>query len=88
MTEQMASFEPVKLSEHGIPSNELINLYSKWGHSQFGLILTGNFIVDHKHLEAAGNVILSKETESPLKHEQLSKLAQAAKSDGALAIVQ
>jgi 2,4-dienoyl-CoA reductase-like NADH-dependent reductase (Old Yellow Enzyme family) len=81
-------FDPSNLTAHGIPSDSLINLYHKWGHSQFGLIVTGNVLLDHRHLEAAGNVILSEETKSSKKTKQLKKMAEAAKSDGALAVVQ
>ncbi|KAI6195639.1 Oxidored-FMN domain-containing protein [Aphelenchoides besseyi] len=85
---KMATFTPHSLHTHGIPSARLINLYTKWGHGNFGMILTGNVIIDDRHLEAAGNVIVSKETESKEKRAKLTALANAMKSDGALAIVQ
>lgn len=86
--EKIVLFEPYNLIEHGIPFDSLVNLYQRWGHGQFGIILTGNVMIDHRHLEAAGNVILSEDTESNKKSEQLKKVAEAAKSDGSLAIVQ
>ncbi|KAI6195761.1 hypothetical protein M3Y94_01025900 [Aphelenchoides besseyi] len=88
MTEQQATFTPNQLHTHGVPYQSLINLYEKWGHGSYGMILTGNIMIDHLHLEAAGNVIVSKETESKEKRVALIELANAMKSDGALAIVQ
>ncbi|KAI6170017.1 Oxidored-FMN domain-containing protein [Aphelenchoides besseyi] len=52
------------------------------------MILTGNVMINCMHLEAAGNVIVSKETESKGKRVALIKLSNAMKSDGALVIVQ
>ena len=34
-----------------------IKLYQRWAQSKFGLHISGNIIVDHKHLESAGNLI-------------------------------
>lgn len=45
MSEVMASFNQDDLKLTGIPSERLINLYSKWAHGGFGVIATGNFIV-------------------------------------------
>ncbi|KAI6171683.1 hypothetical protein M3Y98_00889400 [Aphelenchoides besseyi] len=88
LSEQQATFTPNQLHNHGVPYQSLINLYQKWGHGGFGMILTGNVIIDDRHLEAAGNVIVSKETESKEKRAKLVELSNAMKSDGALAIVQ
>jgi hypothetical protein len=41
----MASFDQDDLKTTGIPSDRLINLYSKWAHGGFGLISTGNIII-------------------------------------------
>jgi 2,4-dienoyl-CoA reductase-like NADH-dependent reductase (Old Yellow Enzyme family) len=40
------------------------------------------------HLEGIGNMVLSKETESPEKMNQFKRLAKAAKSKGSLIIAQ
>ncbi|KAI6243088.1 Oxidored-FMN domain-containing protein [Aphelenchoides fujianensis] len=88
LSEQMATFTPDQLKTHGIPTDILVNLYEKWGHGKFGVILTGNVIIDHRHLEAPGNVIISAETDSVEKRKKLAELAEAMKADGALAVVQ
>ncbi|CAD5208639.1 unnamed protein product [Bursaphelenchus xylophilus] len=88
MTETLATWERENLLNVGIPTEALINLYDKWGHGGFGVVLTGNLIVDHLHLESAGNMVISKETWSEKKLEAYRRLAAVTKSDGALAIAQ
>jgi 2,4-dienoyl-CoA reductase-like NADH-dependent reductase (Old Yellow Enzyme family) len=88
MSEVQATFTPENLKTTGIPTQSLINLYEKWGHGGFGMIMTGNIMIDHMHMEAAGNVVISKETDNKEKRSQLQKLAAAMKSEGSLAIAQ
>ncbi|KAK5048688.1 hypothetical protein LTR84_005779 [Exophiala bonariae] len=89
MTERLASWDPVELETRGVPSEDLVNLYRRWGQGGFGTILTGNIMIDPINLESAGNMI------TPIQPSDLSaranaykKLALAAKSDGSLVIGQ
>jgi 2,4-dienoyl-CoA reductase-like NADH-dependent reductase (Old Yellow Enzyme family) len=59
----------------GWPTDELERLYRRWSRCGFGLMITGNVIVDGAHLERPGNVILADET-TP---EQMAKLRSWAK---------
>lgn len=52
------------------------------------MISTGNIIVQHEHLEGAGNGVVSKENESKERNEILKDLAKVMKADGAVAIAQ
>ncbi|KAI6207004.1 hypothetical protein M3Y94_00980000 [Aphelenchoides besseyi] len=88
MSETFASYSEDDLSKMGIPTERLINLYEKWAHGGFGMICTGNVLIDHKHLELPGNVVISTETDSEEKRQQLKVLATAMRSGGSLAIVQ
>lgn len=88
MSESLATYTPQNLQSNGLPTERLINLYSKWGHGQFGLILTGNIMIDHDHLECPGNIIISKENESTERNGLLMRWTEAIKSDGALSIAQ
>lgn len=45
MSELQASYSKDNLKEIGIPSEGLINLYQKWAHGGFGVVVTGNIIV-------------------------------------------
>ena len=45
----------------GYPTPNLERLYSGWADGGFGLIITGNVIVDRDHLERPGNVIIDGE---------------------------
>uniref|UniRef100_A0A1I7WGH4 RNA-directed DNA polymerase, eukaryota, reverse transcriptase zinc-binding domain protein n=1 Tax=Heterorhabditis bacteriophora TaxID=37862 RepID=A0A1I7WGH4_HETBA len=46
LTERISSWDATDVSKRGIPSQKLINMYEKWGRGGFGMILTGNVIVD------------------------------------------
>ncbi|KAK6018475.1 oxidoreductase, FAD/FMN-binding protein, partial [Ostertagia ostertagi] len=88
LTERISTWDAKNPSKRGVPTQELINLYDKWGHGKFGMTLTGNICVEPNHLESVGNAIFSKENDCPQLREMTSKLAETMKQDGALAVVQ
>lgn len=45
MTERISTWD-MDVTKRGIPTERIINMYEKWGHGGFGLILTGNVAVD------------------------------------------
>ena len=53
MTERISSWDPNDLNKRGIPSDNLINVYKRWGQGQLGTILTGNIMIELDQLEAA-----------------------------------
>ncbi len=60
MTERQSSWSARDLSARGIPSKELINVYRRWGEGGFGVVLTGNVMIEPDQLEAAGNAIVPR----------------------------
>ncbi len=42
----------------GAPGGDLDRLYSRWADGEYGLIVTGNVMVDGRHLGEPGNVVL------------------------------
>lgn len=58
MTERIASWDPKTPEVRGVPSKELINLYKRWGEGGYGVVLTGNILIDYINLEARGNPII------------------------------
>ena len=46
MTERISTWDPKNLEARGIPTPELINVYKRWGEGGFGIILTGNILID------------------------------------------
>jgi 2,4-dienoyl-CoA reductase-like NADH-dependent reductase (Old Yellow Enzyme family) len=60
----------------GWPTDELERLYRRWSLCGFGLMITGNVIVDGAHLERPGNVILDGDA-TP---EQMAKLRSWTKT--------
>ncbi|KAK6757590.1 hypothetical protein RB195_015420 [Necator americanus] len=88
MSDGLSTWDPEDLSKRGIPTQELINVYDKWGHGGFGVIVVGNIMVDPRNLERAGNAIICRENDSPTLRQAYSRLSAAAKTDGALVIAQ
>lgn len=63
---------------HG-PSPRLVRLYERWGAGGYGLIVTGNVMVDRRHLGEPGNVVVEDD-----RHlAELAQWAAAARSGGA-----
>lgn len=63
---------------------ELINLYRRWAAGGLGLIVTGNVMVDRRSIGEPLNVVIEDDRDL----DGLKRWAEAAKSDGAPAIVQ
>ncbi|KAF2838250.1 FMN-linked oxidoreductase [Patellaria atrata CBS 101060] len=72
MSEHLASFSLADLEARGIPSQTEINLCCRWG-----VILTGDIMIDFENLETAGNMIIPRR--APFS---------GAKAHGSLMIVQ
>lgn len=91
MTERLSSWDPKNLQKRGVPSPELINVYKRWGEGQFGVILTGNVMVEYDHLEAPGNPIVPLEAEptpGDARFDAFKALADASKAHGSLIVAQ
>ncbi len=68
MTERLA--EP-----NGHANERHARLYQKWAEGGAGMLLTGNVQIDHRYLEAPGNVVI----EGPQSEAQLAALKAWAK---------
>ncbi|MCJ1391981.1 hypothetical protein MMC18_004848 [Xylographa bjoerkii] len=89
MTERISSWDPKDLPARGIPSKNLINVYKRWGEGEFGMILTGNIMINLDQLEAAGNPIIPIDSEfSGERFEAFKELAEASKKHGSLIVGQ
>ncbi|OLN87684.1 NADH oxidase 1 [Colletotrichum chlorophyti] len=85
MTERLSTWDPKVLEKRGVPTPQLINVYRRWGEGEFGVILTGNVMIDYNQLEAAGNPIIP--LEAPFEGERFEgfkALAEASKKHGSL----
>jgi len=71
MTERISNknFEPTEGHER---------LYKDWSDKGAGLLITGNVVIDRKHLESSGNVCFDDQDMLP----KISSWAEAAKSNG------
>ncbi|KAI6207126.1 Oxidored-FMN domain-containing protein [Aphelenchoides besseyi] len=88
MSELIATYDTKNVKLSGIPTQRIINLYERFGQGGWGVILTGNIAVDHSHLEAGGNMAISREGDSKDSRVQYSRLASAGKNGGSLFIGQ
>ncbi|KAI9802715.1 MAG: hypothetical protein M1825_002737 [Sarcosagium campestre] len=89
MTERLSSWDPQDLEARGVPSDALINVYKRWGEGGFGVILTGNVMLEYDQLEAAGNPIVPRGSPfSGPRFDAFVKLGQAAKAHGSLIVAQ
>ena len=59
------------------PTEGHIRLYEDWAETNAGLLITGNVMIDHKHLESAGNVCFEEHM-----LPQLKRWAEAGKKNG------
>lgn len=65
--------------DHG-PDQRLVELFRRWGTGGFGLVITGNVMVDRDHLGEPGNVVVEDD-----RHlDGLSRWAKATKDGGSL----
>lgn len=88
MTEYQSSWDQSDVSKRGIPSEGLIRVYEEWGKGGFGIILSGNVIVDPINLEGPGNAIMNQKMQEPERADAFKRLAQGAKANGSLFITQ
>lgn len=89
MTERLSTWDPKDLEKRGVPTRELINVYKRWGEGQFGLILTGNVMIEYDQLEAAGNPIIPRGAKfEGERFEAFKELASVSKKHGSLIVAQ
>ncbi|KAF4955580.1 hypothetical protein FGADI_4415 [Fusarium gaditjirri] len=91
MAESLASWDPKTTSKRGIPTDELIELYRRWGEGKnnFGIVVTGNIGIDLDSVSAAASPGIPIDV--PFEGERFEKfkqLAAAAKKDGSLILAQ
>lgn len=85
MSEQLSSWDEKDPAKRGIPSNELINLYRRWGEGGYGVILLGNTMIEVDQLEIDGNHIIPSDAPfSGDRFEKFKELASASKKHGSL----
>lgn len=65
MTERVCAFDRENEVDHGKPNTALFRLYEEWSHGRYGIIITGNILVDKHHLEAVGNPIIDRTLPPP-----------------------
>ena len=79
-----AAMEENMSSLGNVPGESMYSLYRYWAHGNFGMIITGNVMVDRSSMTGPGGVALEKSNDlAPFQ-----KWAKIIKSNGALAIMQ
>ncbi|KAF6830264.1 NADH oxidase [Colletotrichum plurivorum] len=91
MAEGLASWSPKVPTERGIPTDELVDLYRRWGEGEnsWGLIVTGNIETDSKLIAAPGDMIITPEFKPEgERFEMFKKVAAAGKANGSVMVAQ
>ncbi|PVI05898.1 NADH:flavin oxidoreductase/NADH oxidase-like protein [Periconia macrospinosa] len=89
MTERLSSWDPNNLEARGVPSKNIANVYRRWGEGEFGVILSGNIMIEYDHLEAAGNLIIPRGSGyDGERFEGFKEIATQAKKHGSLIVGQ
>ncbi|KAH8690802.1 NADH oxidase [Talaromyces proteolyticus] len=89
MAEMLATWDEKDRTESGIPTEALINLYSRWAEGGWGTILTGNIQTQYLMLGNPGEMSLDPSYPfSGPRFEAFKRLARAGKSHGSLIIGQ
>ncbi|CAI5450934.1 unnamed protein product [Caenorhabditis angaria] len=88
MSEKIYNWEDPSEEKRGVPNQQLVNLYEKWGFGGFGIIFLGNVVPDPKYIYEAGQGIVSRENDSSEMRNWYAKMARAAKANHSLAIAQ
>ena len=73
-----AALSEGRADKRNAPDNRLERLYTTWGRGGYGLILTGNVMVDGSQLGEPGNVVIEDERNL----DALSRWAKATKDGG------
>src|SRR5690242_15122431 len=60
------------------PDHRLVQLYRRWGAGGYGLVVTGNVMVDRRHLGEPGNVVIEDDRDL----ESLSRWAKTTQDHG------
>lgn len=68
----------------GFPSPDLQTLFRRWSQGGFGLLVTGNVVIDRRHLSEPDNVVIESDAALPA----MARWAAAAKSGGSRAWIQ
>jgi 2,4-dienoyl-CoA reductase-like NADH-dependent reductase (Old Yellow Enzyme family) len=66
------------------PDERIVTLYRRWAEGGYGLLVTGNVMVDRRHLGEPGNIVIEDDRALP----QLTAWAKAAHDGGAAIFVQ
>jgi len=70
--------------ERGDAGDGQIKIYARWGRGGAGMLITGNAMVDRRHLEHPANFVLDRMSDKA----RTRRLAAAMKSGGAVALAQ
>lgn len=66
------------------PDDRIVTLYRRWAQGGYGLLITGNIMVDRAHLGEPGNIAIEDDRALP----QLTAWAKAAHDGGAVILAQ
>lgn len=91
MAETLATWSTKNIRERGIPTEDLINLYRRWGEGKdnWGVIVTGNIDTQWETPNGPGDMLIGPDSEPEgERFDKFKALAGAAKAHGSLIVGQ
>lgn len=89
MAEQLSSWNPMDVDARGVPSEALVKVYQRWGEGEYGMILTGNIMVDPAHMTGRGDAAIPLDAPfSGERFERFTEIAAVGKAHGSLMVAQ
>ncbi|KAM0247752.1 hypothetical protein ACHAQJ_009713 [Trichoderma viride] len=87
MAEVLATWDPKNPPKRGVPTDELVELYRRWGEGEnsWGIITTGNIAVEFEAMASVADMIITPECPPHgERFEKFREIASAAKAHGSL----
>ncbi|OHF01506.1 hypothetical protein CORC01_03262 [Colletotrichum orchidophilum] len=93
MAESLATWSATEPTKRGIPTPELVEVYRRWGEGpdNFGIIATGNIVIEFDNVSTLGDMIITPECipeAGDARFEGFKAIAAAGKAHGSLMLGQ
>jgi 2,4-dienoyl-CoA reductase-like NADH-dependent reductase (Old Yellow Enzyme family) len=89
MPEQLCTYDHKNPRNNGIPTDNIVKVYERWGKGQIGMILSGDIGISYTDLESTGDPIVP--LDAPFhgpRFNGFQAMARAAKAHGSLMVGQ
>ncbi|MFH4979178.1 hypothetical protein AB6A40_005887 [Gnathostoma spinigerum] len=81
MSEMLSTYNSENDTLSGLPTESLLNLYRIWSVGGSGIIVTGSIAVNENYLEKKGNLLISRNVDSPQRRHMFKMLSATSGSE-------